>query len=1014
MKTSSKKFKLSCLNLALISCGGLISSLAYADSQEFFTTQVYKYINDPACGGDRQAISQNDMLAELHQSNISALCVASGNDGLAHTESCGSNTGNLNSFTINSKQIQDAINLGYFPLSDFSEPSLGECIEARHATIYKYTGAQQCGPNTGESIAAMQETLAESGIVASCAKEQYDLLMRPSVCGAGTGKFNAFQISRTQLNDAQDLGFSAYDPNNIDTIGLISMDCDLPEPDIDTDGDSIIDSQDNCPVIANKGQWDKDGDGIGNACDEDIDGDGYSNVAEEIAKSLVWDAKSVPPLPNDWDVDGILNDVDNCISVYNPGQWDKDGDRIGNECDWDIDNDTYSNRFEVKLGSQTYNASDTPVGHDDWDGDGIANEQDNCPLIKGQAQWDNDQDGQGNKCDDDVDGDGFSNKLEAHYGSLVWDATSTPLTTMSSDIDEDGIENNNDNCPNIANAQQDDLDSDGRGDACDDDMDGDGFSNELELESNTDPLNSNSTPIDRLLKHDWSLVHFISNSDNHGYDILPKTSYSIAFDVESKGVSGMFDCNAYTSAFRLSDANSLVIEPIQVDTAVCELGGTGSGDYNHQNDVISDVLNHGSDFTFDAGNLVLTSDFYTLIFEPAASNEDYQKLINRDWYLQSYGSKDMYGGLELTHYQDGAELSLRFDDENKIVSGFGGCNRFSGPYAWEDSQFIIDGVSSTKIACKDLDIEGITFDVLSSIESYKVAGDELRLESSSGDVLIYSEIKPTLVLTNQALLQNKKWYVEEYWYQESDGEINSYFIAPDSNPDLEFGLDGRASGRIDCNSASGFYDSSEQTIEIKPLATTRKSCPHFLPQLYTAQATRLYALLERIDSYNVSEDSLRISNKNGESILFTNKAPRLDDEAVLVNSQWAFLYSSYQNDDIVFETPASFNIIEMSSKTWADDHKGATHRFELLLDGEFISGALLFNGHQLIFPTGFNISSTNSSDPSELASKLVQGLTTNAFYLMKHVDDDYGNDVAFLSILVEGGFVFELRTKPTM
>ncbi len=447
---------------------------------------------------------------------------------------------------------------------------------------------------------------------------------------------------------------------------------------------------------------------------------------------MVWNAKSRPPLPGDWDVDGIPNDVDNCISVYNPGQWDKDGDRIGNECDWDIDNDGYSNHFEETVGSKIYVDSDTPIGEGDWDGDGIANVLDNCPLIKSQAQWDRDNDEQGNKCDGDIDGDGFSNKMERRYGSLIWDPLSTPISIMSSDLDDDGVENDNDNYPNVANTQQEDMDGDGSGDVCDDDIDGDGFSNEFELESNSDPLNPLFTPLDPLVKHNWSLVHFVSNNDKHGYDILPKTAYSISFDSQNKTISGMFDCNAYSSSFTLYRENSLAIDPIQKNTEECDFpGGSQNIDYVHQNEVIEEVINHSSDFTFDKGNLVLTSELYTLIFEPAASNEDYQKLINKDWYLQSYGSKDMYGGLEMTPYQDEAALSLRFDDDEKIVSGNAGCNRFSGPYAWEDNQFIIDGVSSTKIACKNLALEAMTFGVLSSIQSYKVTGDELRLESIS-------------------------------------------------------------------------------------------------------------------------------------------------------------------------------------------------------------------------------------------------------------------------------------------
>jgi RTX calcium-binding nonapeptide repeat (4 copies)/Thrombospondin type 3 repeat len=45
------------------------------------------------------------------------------------------------------------------------------------------------------------------------------------------------------------------------------------------------------------------------------------------------------------------------------------------------------------------------------------------------------------------------------------------------DRDEDGVPDNEDNCPGVPNADQDDLDKDGMGNACDGDIDGDGVAN---------------------------------------------------------------------------------------------------------------------------------------------------------------------------------------------------------------------------------------------------------------------------------------------------------------------------------------------------------------------------------------------------------------------------------------------------------------------------------------------------------------------------------------------------------
>ena len=59
---------------------------------------------------------------------------------------------------------------------------------------------------------------------------------------------------------------------------------------------------------------------------------------------------------------------------------------------------------------------------------------------------------------------------------------------MRDDWDGDGLVTCYDNCPRISNANQDDIDSDGLGDACDD-SDGDGLTDELELNYALTPQN---------------------------------------------------------------------------------------------------------------------------------------------------------------------------------------------------------------------------------------------------------------------------------------------------------------------------------------------------------------------------------------------------------------------------------------------------------------------------------------------------------------------------------------------
>ena len=60
------------------------------------------------------------------------------------------------------------------------------------------------------------------------------------------------------------------------------------------------------------------------------------------------------------------------------------------------------------------------------------------------------------------------------------------------DDDSDGLENDQDNCPQDANASQVDTDGDGQGDACDDDDDNDRLSDTQEQQLGTDPLKPDS------------------------------------------------------------------------------------------------------------------------------------------------------------------------------------------------------------------------------------------------------------------------------------------------------------------------------------------------------------------------------------------------------------------------------------------------------------------------------------------------------------------------------------------
>ncbi|MEC9070927.1 MAG: thrombospondin type 3 repeat-containing protein, partial [Myxococcota bacterium] len=103
---------------------------------------------------------------------------------------------------------------------------------------------------------------------------------------------------------------------------------------------------------------------------------------------------------------------------------------------------------------------------------------DNCPLVYSDDQTDVDDDGLGNPCDDDDDGDQVPDAVDncsqipnpeqenADGGDDGGDA-------CDDDDDDDGVEDAEDSCSLVSNPEQVDTDGDGAGDLCDDDDDDD-------------------------------------------------------------------------------------------------------------------------------------------------------------------------------------------------------------------------------------------------------------------------------------------------------------------------------------------------------------------------------------------------------------------------------------------------------------------------------------------------------------------------------------------------------------
>ncbi|HQA80930.1 MAG TPA: META domain-containing protein, partial [Methanoregulaceae archaeon] len=202
---------------------------------------------------------------------------------------------------------------------------------------------------------------------------------------------------------------------------------------------------------------------------------------------------------------------------------------------------------------------------------------------------------------------------------------------------------------------------------------------------------------------------------------------------------------------------------------------------------------------------------------PMTTQQAAPSLTGTTWYLVSLNE----GGASLST-KPGTTITAFFDAQGK-VSGSAGCNQYTASYEATAVGLSIRAPASTKMNCNEpagiMTQETVYLSAIQGAAGYAISGDTLTINDSGGKALLTYSTVPPYQMT-PAPLTGTMWYLNSF----VDSQGNPWSPGSTNPISIQFADDGKVSGNGGCNSYSGSYTVSGNSITMSGFATTLMYC----------------------------------------------------------------------------------------------------------------------------------------------------------------------------------------------